>query len=197
MSTIRILCVHGYHGSAAVLRRQITPVAASLPADVELVFVDAPSLGSGDFGWWHEGFRGWERTRDWAIELMSSQHFDGVFGFSQGAALAGLLAALRDDEPAPISFDFAIMVSGFTSTMPQHAHLFTRKLRVPSLHVIGRADGVIPMRDSLLLADRFADPVIIEHAGGHVIPDAPAITTRIADFVANQSKVTNSGTAGG
>jgi pimeloyl-ACP methyl ester carboxylesterase len=98
MSISRVLCLHGYHGSAAILRRQIAPVAASLPADVELVFVDAPSLSSGDFGWWHEGFRGWERTSDWAIDLMSSQDFDGVFGFSQGAALAGLLAALRDEE---------------------------------------------------------------------------------------------------
>jgi pimeloyl-ACP methyl ester carboxylesterase len=197
VSTIRILCLHGYHGSAAVLRRQIAPVAASLPAHVELVFVDAPSLASGDFGWWHEGFRGWERTRDWAIELMSAQHFDGVFGFSQGAALAGLLAALHDDEPAPISFDFAIMVSGFTSSLPQHAHLFRRKLSVPSLHVIGRADGIIPMRDSLLLAERFTDPVIIEHPGGHVIPDDPAITARIADFVATHTKVTNPETADG
>jgi pimeloyl-ACP methyl ester carboxylesterase len=73
---------------------------------------------------------------------------------------------------------------------------FTRKLRVPSLHVIGRADGIIPMRDSLSLADRFADPVIIEHPCGHVIPDDPAITTRIADFVASHGKVANPGTAG-
>lgn len=197
MNTIRILSLHGYRGSAAILRRQIAPVAATLPADVELVFVDAPSLASGDFGWWHEGFRGWERTRDWAIELMSAQHFDGVFGFSQGAALTGLLAALCDEQPAPISFDLGIMVSGFTSTMQQHAHLFTRKLSVPSLHVIGRADGVVPMRDSLLLADRFANPVIIEHAGGHVIPDDPAITARIADFVATRTKVANPGTADG
>jgi fermentation-respiration switch protein FrsA (DUF1100 family) len=128
---------------------------------------------------------------------MSAQHFDGVFGFSQGAALAGLLAALRDADPAPISFDVAIMVSGFTSSMPQHAHLFTCKLTVPSLHVIGRTDGIIPMRDSLLLVDRFADPVIIEHAGGHVIPDDPAITTQIADFVATHTKVTDPGTADG
>jgi fermentation-respiration switch protein FrsA (DUF1100 family) len=193
MSTTRILCLHGYHGSAAILRRQIAPVAAGLAADVELVFVDAPSLSSGDFGWWHEGFRGWERTREWAIALLGSQQFDGLFGFSQGAALAGLLAAIRDDELAPISFDLAIMVGGFTSTLPQHAHLFARKLSVRSLHVMGRADSVIPMRDSLLLADRFEHPVIIEHRGGHVIPDDPAITSRIADFVAHHTTVTSSG----
>jgi hypothetical protein len=33
MSATRILCFHGYHGSAAILRRQIAPVAASVPAE--------------------------------------------------------------------------------------------------------------------------------------------------------------------
>src|SRR5580704_11962048 len=102
MSTTRILCLHGYHGSAAILRRQMSPVAAALSADVELVYIDAPSLASGDFGWWHEGFRGWERTRDWMIELVGVQRYDGVFGFSQGAALAGLLVALGETEQAPL-----------------------------------------------------------------------------------------------
>jgi dienelactone hydrolase len=190
MIATRILCLHGYHGSAAILRRQIAPVAAAVPADVELVFVDAPTLATGDFGWWHDGFRGWERTRDWAVELFGTQRFDGVFGFSQGAALTGLLAAMRETETTPIAFDGAIMVGGLTSTAPQHANLFTHQLHVPSLHVMGRNDGIVPMRDSQLLAERFAEPVIIEHAGGHVIPDDPAITTRIAGFVAQHRTVT-------
>jgi hypothetical protein len=54
--------------------------------------------------------------------------------------------------------------------MPQHAELFRHKLAVPSVHVTGRADVIVPRRDSLLLADRFADPLVIEHSGGHVIP---------------------------
>jgi pimeloyl-ACP methyl ester carboxylesterase len=184
MNTTRVLCLHGYQGSAAILRRQIAPVAAGLPADVELIFVDAPSLASGDYGWWHEGFRGWERTRDWVTDLMRAERFSGVFGFSQGAALTGLLAALHTSDPAAVAFDFAIMVGGFTSFAPQHAHLFQSKLRMPSVHVIGRADVIVPMRDSLLLAERFVDPMIIEHGGAHVIPDDPAITARIAAFVA-------------
>jgi pimeloyl-ACP methyl ester carboxylesterase len=150
----------------------------------------APTLATGDFGWWHDGFRGWERTRDWAVELFGAQRFDGVFGFSQGAALTGLLAALRETETTPMAFDMAIMVGGFTSTAPQHANLFTHQLHVPSLHVMGRNDGIVPMRDSQLLAERFAEPVIIEHAGGHVIPDHLAITTRIAAFVAQHRRVT-------
>jgi pimeloyl-ACP methyl ester carboxylesterase len=191
MNATRILCLHGYHGSATILRRQMAPVAAALPVDVELVFVDAPTLAAGDFGWWHDGFRGWEPTRDWAVGLFGAQRFDGVFGFSQGAALTGLLAALRETDATPIAFDMAIMVGGFTSTAPQHANLFTHQLQVPSLHVMGRADVVIPMRDSQRLAERFTEPVVIEHAGGHVIPDDPAITTRIAGFMAQHHKVTS------
>jgi hypothetical protein len=75
------------------------------------------------------------------------------------------------------------MVGGFTSTMPQHAGLFRRKLTVPSVHVTGRADGIVPRRDCLLLAGRFADPLVIEHPGGHVIPGEPAVTTPIAGFL--------------
>ena len=43
----------------------------------------------------------------------------------------------------------------------------------------------MPRRDSLLLADRFADPLILEHPGGHVIP---AVTTPIAGFLAGFSR---------
>src|SRR5260370_18677209 len=163
----------------------MAPLAAAIPSNVELVYVDAPSLSSGDFGWWHDGFRGWERTRDWAVELLrTAPRIDGIFGFSEGAALTGLLAGLRDSRPSPLEFEFAIMVGGFTSTMPQHAGLFRHKLTVPSVHVTGRADAIVPRRDSLLLADRFADPLVIEHHGGHVIPGEPAMTAPISGFLA-------------
>jgi hypothetical protein len=188
MPDLRMLCLHGYHGSAGILRRQMAPLAAAIPADVELVYVDAPALSAGDFGWWHEGFRGWERTRDWAVELLrTGPPIDGIFGFSQGAALTGLLAALRDSDPS-LRFGFAIMVGGFTSTLPQHAGLFRHQLRVPSVHVTGRADVIVPRRDSLLLAGRFADPLVIEHPGGHVIPADRNVTGPIADFLTGFSR---------
>jgi fermentation-respiration switch protein FrsA (DUF1100 family) len=187
MPDLRMLCLHGYHGSGEILRRQMSGLAAAIPASVELVYVDAPSLSSGDFGWWHEGFSGWERTRDWAVDfLRTGPRVDGIFGFSQGAALTGLLAALR---PSPLRFEFAIMVGGFTSNMPQHAGLFRHKLTVPSVHVTGRADMIVPRRDSLLLADRFADPLVIEHPGGHVVPSGRAVTAPIANFLAGRAVI--------
>jgi hypothetical protein len=183
----RVLALHGYHGSAQILRQQIALLSAALPADTELVLVDAPSLSQGDYGWWHDGFRGWERTRDWVLDLAAREHFDGVLGFSQGAALAGLLAALQhSDTTTGLRFQFAVMVGGFTSHEPQHAALFERSITLPSLHVMGASDGIVAMHDSLRLADRFEDPVIIQHPGGHVIPSAASITSRIARFIAGR-----------
>jgi hypothetical protein len=187
--SLRVLCLHGYHGSGAILRDQMKCLTATLPPTIEFVYVNAPSLATGDFGWWHEGFDGWERTRDWAIELVcAGPRFDGIFGFSQGAALAGLLTAVQESGNAPpeFRFDFAVMVGGFTSDLPQHAELFREKLTTPSIHVIGRSDVIVPRRDSLRLADRFADPLVLEHPGGHIVPGHNAVAGPIADFLAGR-----------
>jgi hypothetical protein len=187
MPDLRVLCLHGYHGTGAILRRQMAPLVGSLPASIEFVNTDAPSLASGDFGWWHEGFTGWEHTRDWIVEwLGAGPRIDGLFGFSQGAALTGLLAALRESPRAPrgLDFRFAIMVGGFTSFLPQHADLFPCPLTIPSVHVIGRSDGIVPRSDSLKLAGRFTDPLVLEHDGGHVIPADRAVAEPIARFLA-------------
>jgi len=187
MPDLRVLCLHGYHGTGATLRRQMAPLAAALPADIEFVYLDAPSLASGGFGWWHEGFSGWEQTRDWITgQLSAGPRVDGLFGFSQGAALTGLLAALRESTEAPpgLDFRFAIMVGGFTSFLPQHASLFPRPLTIPSVHVAGRSDTIVPRPDSLKLADRFAGPLILEHGGGHLIPGDQAVAEPVARFLA-------------
>jgi pimeloyl-ACP methyl ester carboxylesterase len=181
MRDLRILCLHGYHGSAQILRRQLADLASST-GNVELVYVDAPALAHGDFGWWHSPSRGWDRTRDWALDLFATQPgFDGVFGFSQGAALTALLAAMQDG--ATVRFGFAIMVGGFKSAAGEHAELYRHKLTVPSLHVIGHGDPVISPRESHALADQFDDPIVLTHPGGHVVPGDPAIVDGVVRFL--------------
>ena len=130
------------------------------------------------------------RTRDWAIGLVcAGPRFDGVFGFSQGAALAGLLTAVQEsgDAPPQFRFGFAIMVGGFTSDLPEHAELFRHKLTTPSVHVTGRRDVIVPRKDSLRLADRFADPLVLEHPGGHTVPGHDAVVEPIAGFLADRT----------
>src|SRR5204863_205606 len=104
--------------------------------------------------------------------------FDGVLGFSQGAALAALLVGVAAMERAaagatgsPLAFDFAVMVGGFVSADAEHAPLYQalRAAEVPSLHVIGRADRVVSPEASRALAARFAGARVVEHDGGHVM----------------------------
>jgi hypothetical protein len=191
MHNIRVLCLHGYHGSADTLRRQMQPLVRDLEVPVEFVYVDAPSLAHGDFGWWHLNFRGWERTRDWAVDLFEREpHFDGVFGFSQGAALTALLVGLRApdghvSEERPLSFEFAMMASGFRSDSPAHAGLFAAKdsFSLPSLHMMSRTDPIVAPADSRALAGQFAAPIVLEHSGGHVVDSTPAIGEAVARFL--------------
>lgn len=193
---LRVLCLHGYRGSGPTLRAQMAALASALEPIAEFVYVDAPSLAEGDHGWWHAvenespsaptgpgldpgaiHYKGWERSRDAIVTLFErAGPFDGVFGLSQGAALTSLLVGLRspDGRPTrerPLVFDFALMVGGFASRDPAHANLYgaAGAYALPSVHIIGRSDGVVPNSASFDLASRFKTPLILQHEGGHVI----------------------------
>ncbi len=201
---LKILCLHGYHGSAVVLRRQLAELAAGVEGLAEFVFIDAPSRAAEDFGWWHavkderdparedpgvdgpgRHYKGFTRTRE-AIVAAFAEHgpFDGVFGFSQGAALTGLLVGLRSTERR-LSFDFAIMVGGFSSNDPELARLYDQRdsYGLPSLHVFGRSDGIVPRAESLELAAHFQNPTLVEHDGGHVIPGEARVRQAFRAFL--------------
>jgi len=203
MEKLHILCLHGYHGSAQVLRGQLASLADGLDGLAEFVCVDAPSLAAGDFGWWHASaaesaarvdagagngvkcYYGWQRTLDAIVSAFARQGpFDGVFGFSQGAALASLLVGLRPgagrvgsgpagptgailSRPEALAFDFAVMVGGFVSADPELASLYEERsnYHLSSVHIIGRSDAVVPREASLGLASKFKDPLILEHEG--------------------------------
>ncbi|HWZ90651.1 MAG TPA: alpha/beta hydrolase fold domain-containing protein [Polyangiaceae bacterium] len=215
---LRILALHGFNGSARVLESQMRAFARATAAEAEFVCVDAPSLAAGSFGWWHAReaaaagsprglagsgvepgavcYEGWAEARDFiATYCKRAGPFDGVFGFSQGAALAALLAALGacrggDAREPPPRFDFAIVVGGFASSDREHAPLFDtpQGIAVPSLHVIGRTDGIVPPASSRALAEKFREPVIVEHAGGHVVAATPAICDGALDFLCQQRR---------
>jgi hypothetical protein len=177
------------------------PLFSSFSDQLELVAFDAPSIAVGDFGWWHgkfalwdEPFSGWDRTTEWLNRLFESERFDGVFGASQGAALAALLVGMRapDGRPtktSPVALDFAIMVGGFRSDEPAHAPYYSNpeSFTLPSLHMMGRADTVVPVTDSMRLAGVFARPSIIEHPGEHEIPTGPGIRDGVAEFLGQLS----------
>jgi hypothetical protein len=186
------------------------PLTQGLEPLAEFVCVDAPSLAMGDFGWWHAvsnggdlrhagvhhppmRYEGWLKTKSWLISLFQhSAPFDGVFGFSQGAALTSLLVGLRNHCEAEdrISFDFAIMVGGFASNDGSHANLYQRQSEygLPSVHIIGESDFVVPRSRSDRLARFFTNPLILRHSGGHVIPGNPQVRNGVAAFLQERAR---------
>ncbi|KAM4699426.1 esterase OVCA2 [Discoglossus pictus] len=100
--------------------------------------------------------------------------FNGILGFSQGAALAAMLCALKQKGDIRFQFDFAILVSGFKSLAYEHTEYYQDPIAVPSLHVFGETDRVIPGNMSQELASHFEKPVIHTHSWGHFVPACAA-----------------------
>ncbi|KAA8499568.1 Rhodanese-like domain-containing protein 6 [Porphyridium purpureum] len=103
--------------------------------------------------------------------------FDGIVGFSQGAAVAAAVAEAQSKGrfPEAFQFRFFILCSGYP---PQALKVETpirgarRLVEIPTLHVFGSAerDRQIPQAASESLASLFRDPVVHRHSFGHIIP---------------------------
>ena len=106
--------------------------------------------------------------------------FDGILAFSQGACLASILCRISQQNSSSqesvkfkfIKFKFAIIVAGFKSGQVQHEIYYDKykKIDLPSLHVIGKADKVIPFEMSMALTEYFTNPSVFVHDLGHYIP---------------------------
>jgi len=206
MGKLSILCLHGFRSSARALRAQMAPLVDSVEGLADFTFVDAPASPSGKPGWWRaideepssDGstsprcrYEGWARSRDAVLATLEEQGpFDGLLGFSQGAAFTGVLVGLRapGGRPTPeraLRIDFAMLVGGFPSRDPDLARLYERRdaYALPSLHMVGLSDVIVPPQASRALAAHFADPTLVEHPGGHTIATEPHARERVKAFL--------------
>ncbi|XP_067289225.1 esterase OVCA2 [Pseudorasbora parva] len=111
--------------------------------------------------------------------------FDGILGFSQGAALVAMLCALQEQKLQPdFNFRFAILVAGFRSACSQHQRFYIGPvLTIPSLHVFGQDDRVIPEEMSRDLLPAFDGAQILVHPGGHFVPATSSHRQTYQDFL--------------
>lgn len=110
--------------------------------------------------------------------------FDGILGFSQGAAFVTMLCSLQEQNLEPdFNFRFAVLVAGFRSACSEHERFYKSTLQIPSLHVFGQEDRVIPDHMSKDLLPVFNDPQILTHPGGHFVPAASAHRQSYQDFL--------------
>ncbi|GAA5974143.1 hypothetical protein JCM11641_003461 [Rhodosporidiobolus odoratus] len=231
-SSSRILCLHGYAQNARMFEGKLTDVRRALGERVELVFVDAPNIlvrptlssqpssesdapSTGEpRSWWqwssNQGFgdlKELDRVISYLRQVVETQGpFDGIFGFSMGAAAAALLTALLE-RPAvhpifaapaqnavawpPPPFRFAVLCNAYLPGERMCWDWFSPPTATPSLHVLGRGDVVVDNEWSSVLVSRFSDPQVAWHGGGHHIPRRkPALTNLIRSFILSHAKHT-------
>ncbi|KAL2069228.1 hypothetical protein VTL71DRAFT_15566 [Oculimacula yallundae] len=125
---MRILCLHGFGSSGAILERQMSNLRRELDPIFELVFVDGPfesERGPGvseyQTGPYFSHTQGYspadiaQAVRNVEETLEDQGPFDGIFGFSQGSALT--LSYLYQQQAAgvPVVIKFACL---FSTAMP-------------------------------------------------------------------------------
>jgi predicted esterase len=111
--------------------------------------------------------------------------FDGILGFSQGAAMAALVSAQRERQKGEMDFRFVILCSGFALKLSEVEH---QSINCPSLHIFGSDHGEdrqIANQASRDLASLFDDGCcgIIEHDSGHIIPTRSPYIDEIKKFL--------------
>lgn len=189
---LRILLLHSFRTSAAIFKEQIRRSGLQRPLNevADLIYLEAPHSASGDapedvaanfsppyFEWWnhsqdksgnsiYDGFKESEELVRQALRDHAPVH--GICGFSQGAALASLLAGWQQQGTLPeiAPLHFYLMIGGTPSR--GHAECYQDPLQIASLHFIGEKDYL--KKYSQALADLFVEPVVIRHKGGHSVP---------------------------
>lgn len=129
---------------------------------------------------------GFEESYTYLKSILSSRGpFDGILGFSQGAAMAALVCEQQQRRAGISDFRFAILCSGF-SLLPETTGL--RCINLPSLHVFGSRKGKdkqIDCEASKKLSSLFDEgcSMIIEHDMGHIIPAKPPYINQFEEFL--------------
>jgi len=207
---LKILSLHGFRTSREIFDAQAR--VARWREDYEDVArfhaIDAPHEGAGAataevrafFGedarsreWWNattgrDGkttYRGIEASlREIERACEEDGPYDGVLGFSQGATLAAIALATPG---LAERFAFGILVSGMRARAEETKGCDYGAIAVPTLHVVGLKDDVMPKAMSAGLYDAMtsSERTRETHDGGHRLPRVNVDGTPILrDFLA-------------
>ncbi|KAH9847736.1 serine hydrolase FSH [Lenzites betulinus] len=114
-------------------------------------------------------------------EYLVKDHYEGIFGFSQGAAMAAIMAALLEkpevfpsilvDGKAPHPpFTFCIAAAGFRPKSALCDAIFEPSYSTQTLHILGRADTLVVEARTKTLIELSANSRVEYHDGGHFVP---------------------------
>ncbi|XP_070159985.1 esterase OVCA2 [Polyergus mexicanus] len=210
-SKLRILALHGYMQSEVIFSAKLGSLRKGFKKEIDFTFIRAPHKVSSNneenadengYGWWfnteNHVFKatvpselcvGFDESIALIEKIFTEQGpFDGILGFSQGAAFVSILCAMMERKILQIEFNFAIMISGFKSLCEPHAKYYDEKINVPSLHIYGENDQVIPIAMTEHISRLFPNKKEIRHEGGHYVPSKKDIYRDfIMEMLANKN----------
>ncbi|KAL1306161.1 hypothetical protein AAFC00_004268 [Neodothiora populina] len=235
---VKILMLHGYTQSgdffSAKTRRIREGIKQTIESDlreqypegVEFFYPDAPLLNASgipgyegvgekneDLRGWFDindmSFRGLEESLRWVMEYMRGiGPIHGIVGFSQGAALAVMIASLLEarQNPARLSsissqqvamdlqppqgpLKFVVSMSGFRGTSDHYLGFYNPIIATPGMCIIAELDTMISEDISLMLVGSMFAPEVIRHKGGHYVPTDKKTIAAIIDFI--RERLTN------
>jgi len=114
--------------------------------------------------------------------------FDGVLGWSQGAVMAAIMAAVQQNGSG---YDFGlkwlVLCGGFMPGDGDVTPWFSSRLPFPSLHVVGKKEPDFLRQRAHKLHAAFEDAQWLETPLGHMLPvQYPEYMNRICNWIAAQ-----------
>lgn len=209
----RALVLHGFRMNGGMMQDMMADVCTALRTSVERWrFVDATIAATGPalpfvqrrwpsqacYEWWNaerdgDGqaqYLGADATLAQLDELVSSEPFDLLVGYSQGAAMATALTALverRQIVPAERWYGVVLLNSGPVPRDASLARWLRRPLMTPSLHVGGGVrDMTFEEQEAMTHVWSATTRSVVTHGEGHAPPTAkqsPETLNAMAEWV--------------
>lgn len=176
--------------------------------------IDEGRQGQINMGWWYgrdtvNEYRGIEHSLSSVARFLHGTPIQGVIGFSQGAALAGMVCSLLEchknpDKIAAIRAQglpvddylslpdqerlrFIIAIGGYQGSPKYYGSLYQWPLQTPSIHTFASMDAIVEPVLSMNLARSFTSYETVEYFGSHFVPRDPASVNALARFAAHAS----------
>lgn len=242
ISSMKVLMLHGYtqngelfHVKTRVLQKHLQKIFPGITftfptGPLRLNLTDVPGYDSAAqadgteieaYGWWrrsdateHPDYVGMDDSLSLISKLLAFEGpFDGVIGFSQGAAFAAIISSLLEGPsrqegfkkaqsrsslaiPYPSSFKtlqhppmkFCVSYSGFIAPGERYIGFYDPQIRTPVCHFIGSLDSVVVETRTSKLVEACggeAQTLVVTHPGGHFVPTGKQFLDILAGFVKN------------
>ncbi|KAJ5332171.1 hypothetical protein MYU51_007553 [Penicillium brevicompactum] len=167
------------------------------------------------YAWWHgldttSRYKGVEAGLSSIARYIHGRPIHAIVGFSQGAALGGMITSLLEchnnpDKAAVVRSQglpvddflglpgqkplrFYIGVAGFRGTMEYYGSLYRYQLQTPSCHAIAKFDTMVEHYQTMDLVHCFETYEIVHYFGSHYTPRDSSTVDYLANFALRNSR---------